>query len=201
MKMGNRRFISSLLIVTTILIGGIMLINGCTGAATTTITTTSSPAIPAYLVLTSSAFTTGAKIPDKYTCAGQNVSPPLSWNMTPAGTQSFALTVEDIDGPANLPIITHWIIFNIPATAKQLTEAVPAQAQLADGSLQGNNIAGTPGFTGPCPPTGSTHRYEFTLFALDESLSLQPGTDLLSFTAAIQGHIVAEAQTMGIVAR
>jgi Raf kinase inhibitor-like YbhB/YbcL family protein len=158
-------------------------------------TTNSSPS----LVLTSSAFATGGRIPVKYTQQGDNVSPPLTWNMMPTGTQSFALITEDIDGPSG--IITHWIVYNIPNTSREMAEGTPVQDRLANGALQGNNIRGTRGYVGPAPPAGTTHRYEFTLFALDQTLSLGPGAARADFIQAIQGHILGTGQTMGLYQR
>jgi Raf kinase inhibitor-like YbhB/YbcL family protein len=170
-----------------------------TETSTIVITTTALPPVSNILSLNSAVFNTGEKIPIKYSCQGDNVSPPFTWNITPAGTQSFALMVEDMDGPSG--IITHWIIFNIPPNARELKEAVPNTGTLADGSVQGNNIRGNYGYTGPCPPAGTTHRYEFTLFALDQKLNLQPGAERADVITAMQGHIIAAAQTMGIFQR
>ena len=157
-------------------------------------------ALPRFL-LTSSAFKTGEMMPVKYSQQGDNVSPPLSWNTAPNGTQAFVLLAEDIDGPGTLPIITHWIIFNIPATARSLPEAVPVMDQLPDGSLQGSNILGAQGYIGPSPPVGTTHRYEFTLFALDQKLTLNAGASRNETIAAMQGHIIGVAQTMATYKR
>lgn len=172
-----------------------ILLVSCTSNQVSTVTTSAER-----LILHSNAFNLGAKIPEKYTCQGENISPPLSWNITPAGTQSFAIVAEDIDGPNNQLIITHWIIFNIPADSHELAEAIPVQGQLANGVMQGNNIGGKSGYTGPCPPSG-THRYDFTLFALDTKLNLSSGIDRSAFLAAMRGHILAVAQTMGIFYR
>lgn len=157
-------------------------------------------AVPSFL-MTSSAFKTGEPIPVKYTQQGSNVSPPLSWNTAPNGTQAFALLAEDIDGPGNLPIITHWIIFNLPPAARSLPEAVPVADQLPDGSIQGANIRGARGYIGPSPPAGTTHRYEFTLFALDQKLNLNTGASRNETLNAMQGHILGVAQTMGTYRR
>lgn len=184
-------------LVTTVSICGLLILSACTAAAPPTPTPSPAPT-PASLALSSAAFTNGQKIPDKYTCQGANVSPPLSWSGVPQGAQSFALITEDMDGPSG--IITHWIIFNIPASARELAEAIP-QGDFSDGTLQGNNVRGQAGFTGPCPPPGTLHRYQFTLFALDQMLSLKSGATRAEFLAAIQGHIVGLASLMGIYQR
>ncbi len=172
--------------------------SGCQNYSGTASTTT--PAAKAsILTLTSPAFATGDRIPIKYTQQGENVSPSLAWNITPSGTQSFALIVEDIDGPSG--IITHWIMFNIPSSSHEITEAVPVRDKLDNGSVQGNNVRNTRGYIGPSPPVGTTHRYEFTLFALDQVLSLGAGASRADLINAIQGHILAVGQTMGIYQR
>lgn len=116
------------------------------------------------LSVSSTAFQDGESIPDKYTCQGQDISPPLAWGEPPVGTQSLSLVMDDPDAP--LGVFTHWVIFNIPPASRELAEAVPAQPQLPDGSLQGKNNFGKTGYGGPCPPSGSPHRYQFTIYAL-----------------------------------
>jgi len=184
----------------------VLILSGCSsnpGTKAATNPTATNPAATAAsttsLTLTCPLFSTGGKIPVKYTQQGENVSPPLTWNLTPQGTQSFALIMEDIDGPSG--IITHWIIFNIPSNVLELVEAIPAQDQLPNGALQGNNIRSTRGYVGPSPPAGTTHRYELTLFALDQKLGLNSGAARADLIGAIQGHILAVGQTMGIYQR
>lgn len=175
----------------------LLILSGCTSAPT--LTPSPTPTANAPLLLSSTAFRNGEKIPDKYTCQGANVSPPLSWSEPPKNAQSLALAAEDMDGPSG--IITHWIIFNIPTGTRDLAEAIPGQGQLSNGALQGNNVRGQVGYTGPCPPAGTTHRYVFTLFALDQPLSLKAGATRTEFLAAIQGHIIALAPLMGTYQR
>ncbi|MBM4446169.1 MAG: YbhB/YbcL family Raf kinase inhibitor-like protein [Chloroflexi bacterium] len=153
----------------------------------------------AAFVITSSAFVAGAKIPVKYTCEGQNVSPPLDWNQVPAGTASFALIVDDPDAPFG--VFTHWVIFNLPPDTRGLPEAVPKDGKLASGALQGKSGAGKIGYFGPCPPSGSPHHYRFTLCALDKSLDLAAGASKEQVLQAMQGHILAESQLIGIYQR
>ncbi len=153
------------------------------------------PAPPATLQLTSTAFSDGGSIPVKYTCDGDNVSPPLAWEAPPTGTKSFALICDDPDAPVG--IFTHWVIFNIPASVRQLGEAVPATERLEDGAIQGKNSFGKLGYSGPCPPRGSTHRYRFTTYALDKLLELPPGTPKKELLEAMQGHILAQGQLTG----
>jgi Raf kinase inhibitor-like YbhB/YbcL family protein len=90
----------------------------------------------------------------------------------------------------------HWVIFNIPAAARGLPEAVPAGGNLKDGSLQGNNSSRDQGYSGPCPPSG-THRYFFKLYALDIALNLNAGATKEQVLAAMQGHTLAQGELMG----
>ena len=144
--------------------------------------------------LTSSAFKQGESVPAKYSCDGDDVSPPLAWGGVPANTKSFALIVDDPDAPAGTWI--HWTLFNIPPSAKVLPEGIRKMAQLSDGSIQGMTSHGSVGYEGPCPPSG-THRYYFTLYALDCLLNLDQSATKDVILNAIKGHVLAEGQLMG----
>ncbi len=146
------------------------------------------------LSISSTAFAAGKPIPAVYSCKGRSVSPPLAWAGTPATTKSFALILDDPDAPSGT--FVHWVIYNIPASSGSLPEAVPASAQLPDGSVQGNNGAGQLGYTGPCPPSG-THRYFFKLYALDAALTLPSGASKDQLLKAMQGHVLAQGELMG----
>lgn len=155
------------------------------------------PATP--MTLTSSAFADGAVIPDKYTQASPSpVSPALSWDNAPAGTMSFALIMHDPDTAPNKGSadVLHWIAFNIPATAHSLPENVPNIPQLPDGTIQPNNLRGTPGFMGP-GARGVYHHYTIELFALDTKLSLGPSATRAEVLAAMDGHIIGKAAYEG----
>jgi Raf kinase inhibitor-like YbhB/YbcL family protein len=146
------------------------------------------------IVLTSSAFKEGEMIPQKYTCDGSNISPPLKWDSIPAQAKSLALIADDPDAPMGTWV--HWVIFNIPPGLSGLPENIPPKDSLPNGSLQGKNDFRNVGYGGPCPP-GGTHRYFFKLYALDIMLELKPGCAKADLLEAIQGHIVAEGQLMG----
>lgn len=148
--------------------------------------------------LTSAAFGAGEPIPAKYTCDGADISPPLEWSDPPPGTQSFALICDDPDAPVGTWV--HWVIFNLPATARGLPEAVPIGSELADGSRQGRNSWGRTSYGGPCPP-GGTHRYFFKLYALDAQLPLSPGAGKDDLMRAMEGHILASTELMGTYSR
>lgn len=151
------------------------------------------------LTVSSSAFQEGDKIPAKYTCEGQDVSPPLAWSEPPAGTRSLALIVDDPDAPGG--VFTHWLLFNIPPDSRELPEAVPTQAELASGALQGKTDFGRTGYGGPCPPPGRPHRYQFTLYALDQPLDLEGGASKKQLLSAMEGHILAQGQLTGTYQR
>jgi Raf kinase inhibitor-like YbhB/YbcL family protein len=145
--------------------------------------------------LSSAAFQEGDRIPAKYTCDGQNISPPLAWSEPVPETRALALIVEDPDAPGG--VFTHWVLFNIPAGFRQLGEGVPAQEQLQTGGIQGKNDFGRIGWGGPCPPRGTPHRYVFTIYALDKSLDLKSGASKKQLLDAMQGHILAQSQLIG----
>ncbi len=148
--------------------------------------------------LRSSAFSQGQAIPAKYTCDGSDNSPPLAWTETSPGTKSLALIADDPDAPAGTWV--HWVVYNLPPATRELRERFPTDGRLADGTMQGKNDFGRTGYGGPCPPSG-THRYFFQLFALDTMISLPPGPTAQQLRAAMQGHILAEAQLMGTYRR
>lgn len=151
------------------------------------------------LSLSSPAFKEGEKIPVKYTCEGEDISPPLAWSEPPEETKALALIVDDPDAPVG--VFTHWVLFNLPASVRELSGAVPAQPQLENGALQGKNDFGKLGYGGPCPPPGPAHHYRFTLYALDKSLDLKAGVSKKEILKAMEGHILAQGQLTGIYQR
>jgi Raf kinase inhibitor-like YbhB/YbcL family protein len=178
-----------------------LLIAGCSNHVqpTETETATQPPAKhdPAkmQMQLSSDAFANGQPIPDKYTCHGQDMSPPLKWSGAPSQTKSIALTVEDPDAPSGT--FTHWVIFNVPATATSFSEDIAKTGTLPDGSKQGNNSFGNIGYNGPCPPAGQMHHYIFKIYALDSTVSLDTGAQKEDLLNAINGHILAQGEWTG----
>jgi Raf kinase inhibitor-like YbhB/YbcL family protein len=154
--------------------------------------TTEAPPIP-LISLNSTAFKDTGSIPIKYTCSGQNVSPPLSWDTPPQGTQTLAIITFDLDAGW----FTHWVLFNLPSDISELKEAISPQGQLPAGALQGKNNFGKIGYGGPCPPSGHPHRYQFSLYAVDQSLDLKTGASSNQVLGAMQGHILAMGQLTG----
>ncbi|MDD4012874.1 MAG: YbhB/YbcL family Raf kinase inhibitor-like protein [Candidatus Omnitrophica bacterium] len=152
------------------------------------------------LELRSPAFEEGGKIPDKHTCVGENVSPQLFWDDVPEGTKSFVVLMDDPDAPMGNWV--HWVVFDIPGSAKGIVENVLPEAALPDGAKQGMNSFRWPGYGGPCPPPGSRHRYVFTLFALDSLLDGVPALASRSTVIrAMQGHILGTAELTGTYGR
>jgi len=142
----------------------------------------------------SSSFNHEEMIPSKYTCDGQNISPPLAWSGAPKETNSFALICDDPDAPAGTWV--HWVIFDIPADVNSLPEKVVKQEVIAGLGKNGKNTSRHYGYDGPCPPSG-THRYYFKLYALDTMLNLNAGLSKEELLKAMKGHILVEAQLMG----
>ena len=140
----------------------------------------------------SSAFKNRDKIPKKYTCEGDNVSPPLSFRDIPDGSKSLALIVDDPDAPHGT--FDHWIIWDLPGNTVDLKEGTSA-------SHNGKNSYGVLEYKGPCPPPGKPHRYFFKLYALDTLLNLKDGIEKKELENAMKGHILAEAELVGLFQR
>jgi len=141
--------------------------------------------------LQSQSFPPNADIPTKFTCKGQNVSPALSWNEPPSGTADFALIVRDPDAPNG--DFTHWLVYQIPAATRQLAEGASGAMGLPKGALEGRNDFSKIGYGGPCPPPGKPHRYVFTVYALNNRLSLPAGASREQLEKAMQGHVIGQA--------
>jgi len=149
--------------------------------------------------LTSTAFAEGAAIPAKHTCDAEDISPPLKWTGVPADTKSLVLIVDDPDAPVGTWV--HWVLYDLPATASELAEGVAKSQYLPNGAKQGLNDFKRLGYGGPCPPPGKPHRYFFKLYALDTALDLKPGLTKKDLEAAMEKHILAQAQLMGTYQR
>lgn len=144
--------------------------------------------------ISSRAFTEYEMIPAKYTCQGQNISPPLSFSGVPEEAKSLALILVDPDAPSGK--FVHWVLFNIPPDTRELDENIEKKGMLEDGTLQGTNDFARIGYGGPCPPFG-THRYYFKLYALDALLNLKPGARENELLRVLFHHNIAEAHFMG----
>jgi Raf kinase inhibitor-like YbhB/YbcL family protein len=135
----------------------------------------------------SAAFTDGDFIPKKYTCQGEDLSPPLHFKDLPKGTKSLAIIVDDPDAP--MGVFDHWIAWNIPAN-NELKEAFNA-------AKSGKNGFGNNGYRGPCPPRGETHRYFFKVYALDDFLDLPVGSSKKDLENALKPHVLGSAELIG----
>lgn len=142
--------------------------------------------------LSSSAFDDNQPIPAKYTCQGDNISPQLGFVDVPAEAKSLALIFHDPDAVSG--DFTHWLVWNISPSAREL-----AENYAGEGASQGKTDFGRPGYGGPCPTTGTgTHRYIFELYALDTVLDIPDSTTRDQLARAIQGHELASAKLVGL---
>lgn len=141
--------------------------------------------------LVSAAFEHASYIPGSCTCDGENVSPELSWSHAPEGAQSFALIIDDPDAPGGT--FTHWVLFDLPAGESELARGSSGAAKAGKNDFQQD------GYGGPCPPPNDgDHRYFFRIYALDvPSLGLETGAKREQVEAAMEGHVLAEAELMG----
>lgn len=182
--------------VLLVVLGCALLLSGCGSPGGPE--TGSTQEVAMSFSFSSPAFEAGKPIPAVHTCRGRNISPALNWGEPPAGTKSLALIMDDPDAPMGTWV--HWVLYNLPAASRSLPEAVPGNAKLSDGSLQGRNSSRGTGYQGPCPPSG-THRYFFKLYALDAPVSLGSGAGKEDLLKAMEGHILGQAELMGTFSR
>lgn len=147
------------------------------------------------ILVSSSAFVKEGFIPEKYTCDGDDISPPLKWTAPPPGTRSIALICEDPDAPVGTWV--HWVLYGLPPSATELPEGVPGTETLPNGARQGINDFRRVGYGGPCPPPGPPHRYFFRLYASDIELDLPRRASKEDLLGSLEGHILAEGRLMG----
>lgn len=148
--------------------------------------------------LWSDVFDPEGEIPARFTCEGDDVSPPLRWRNVPAGAESLVLIVDDPDAPdPRAPRMTyvHWLLYNLPTDAGAISEAIALQ-ELPAGTLQGRNDWGRTGYGGPCPPIGR-HRYFFKLYALDTTLPDLDQPTKAELEARMQGHVIEQCELIG----
>ncbi|MBS1525492.1 MAG: YbhB/YbcL family Raf kinase inhibitor-like protein [Bacteroidetes bacterium] len=142
----------------------------------------------AQLTITSSSFSNNGKIPKKYTCQGEQVSPPLHISGIPSGAKSLALILHDPDA-GHQGGFTHWVMWNLPTDGN-----IPEGFK---GAVQGHNGAEKAGYIGMCPPSG-VHHYHFMVYALDKQLSIAETTDKAGLEKAMAGHILAQGDLIGL---
>jgi Raf kinase inhibitor-like YbhB/YbcL family protein len=149
------------------------------------------------LTITSSAFAPGEKVPSKYTCEGDDLSPPLAFTGVPDGTKSLALIVDDPDVPdpkAPKRVWVHWVVYNLSPDSQGLSEDAN-RTGLPRGAVAGLNDWKRTPYGGPCPPIGR-HRYFHKLYALDITLPAKP-LSKSGLEAAMKGHVLAQAELIG----
>ena len=137
--------------------------------------------------MTSPTFGHNQMIPKKYTCQGEDMSPPLKIEGIPQGTKSLALIIDDPDAPMGTWV--HWVVFDIPMTGEIAENSIPGK--------QGHNDFGKNDYGGPCPPSG-THRYFHKIYALDTVLNLKEGITKKALEKAMEGHILDQAELVGL---
>ena len=140
--------------------------------------------------ISSSAFEHKGRIPDKYTCIGDDVNPPLEISNIPKGTKTLALIIDDPDAPVGTWV--HWVVWNINLSGGIMEDSVPG--------TQGSNDFRKIEYGGPCPPSG-THRYFFKLYALDSELALEEGSDKKKLLATMEGHVISQAELIGLYSK
>lgn len=145
------------------------------------------------MIIQSTAFSHNQKIPVKYACDGEDISPPLTISGVPGEAKSLVLIVDDPDAPAGTWV--HWLVWDIDAGTQEISEG-----SVPPGAIEGMTSFGKPGYGGPCPPSGE-HRYFFTLWALDSTLGLNGQAKKSNLMEAIKGHILTEARLIGTYSR
>ena len=174
-------------------------------AASAAVAAAQGNAPPAPLSLKTPAFSDGGDVPLKYGCdvaqGAPMITPPLQWTNVPPSAMSLVLIMHDLDGNPQKGIIdvTHWTVYNIPASATSIPEGVAVGAPVDGSGMQGKNIRGVNGYQGPCPPKGgAAHHYVFELYALDTNLDLPAGAARADILKAMDGHIVGKSSYVGM---
>jgi Raf kinase inhibitor-like YbhB/YbcL family protein len=148
---------------------------------------------PHSIIVTSPAFRDGRPIPARFSCDGDNVSPPLAWQGVPSAAKAVALVVDDPDAPRGT--FVHWVLLDLAPDTSSL-----AQGSVPTGATQATNSAGKATYFGPCPPSG-THHYRFTVYALTSATGLPTGANLNRALKAINSSAIARGQLVGTYAR
>ncbi len=150
--------------------------------------------------LVSEAFENERVIPEKYTCEGEDVSPPLDWSGVPSDAAGLVLICDDPDAPNGT--WSHWVVINLPPVPSELKENASLSDRLSEGLREGSNDFGRQGYGGPCPPKGDQpHRYYFRLFALNALLPIKGSVTRQQVLDAMEGKILEQCTLMGRFAR
>lgn len=172
----------------------ILLLSGMSGGCRRAAPEEPQP-VPIRIDLTSAAFSEGAPIPDRYSCAGGGMSPPLQWSRPPAGAQSLALVFEKQDPEQERPGTVLWLLFNLSPALMGLPEG--GRPRQEPPPVVGLNHFGTLGYDGPCPSGGEVGRYVFRLLALDTMLPPEAGRSAPLFEGFVRAHVLAEGRLTG----
>lgn len=151
--------------------------------------------------ISSPAFEEGDRIPEKYTCDGDDISPSLTLENIPDRAETLGLIVDDPDAPGGT--FVHWVIWNISPNIERIAEDVPAQETIPslDDARQGENDFHVIGYRGPCPPSGPAHHYRFQLYALDKKLDLAPGATKQDLTSSMEDSVLSQDTLTGTYSR
>ena len=150
--------------------------------------------------LSSRAFENQERLPTRYTCEGDSVSPPLTWQGVPENAKTLALVVDDPDAPSGQ--FTHWVVYNLPTIPPELEEGASLSDRLSEGLREGFNSFGNQGYGAPCPPRGDgEHRYVFRLYALNNELTFTGRVTRDQLLDRIEGKILEEANLVGLYSR
>lgn len=198
--MTRKNFVPISLIIIVLLVGSVFVYlsqytqdhSNTSTVTTSEITITKDPVITSIMQISSPAFNNNNSIPSKYTCDGEDISPPLAINEVPKGAKSLVLIVDDPDAPIGEWV--HWTVINIPPETTQIEEGKAPKGVEGLTDFQRN------GWGGPCPPSG-THRYFFKLFALDTELEIGANSKKVDILFAIDGHIMDSAELIGLYAK
>ncbi|WP_369243910.1 YbhB/YbcL family Raf kinase inhibitor-like protein [Streptomyces sp. R41] len=187
MRRTSRRKVSAL-VAAAVLLG---LTAGCAGGGGAAAASAApTPSASKTITVSSRAFEDGGTIPRRYTCDGENVSPPLDFDGVPGDSAELVLLVEDPDAPHGT--FVHWVVWGIDPH-----ETALGAGELPNGAAQGRNGFGKRGYGGPCPPEGKPHRYVFSVFAADEKPALPMGASADDVKRALTGHITAYGTLVG----
>ena len=173
-----------------------LVLSGCSGGDSESALEQEAAAVGEAMTiqLNSSAFTEGSDIPARYTCDGDDVSPPLRWSGLPEGAQGLALIADDPDARGTW---VHWVMYSIPTEVAELPEGVPGTDVTTSGARQGTNDFRRLGYGGPCPPSGNLHRYFFKLYAVDTEIDPGARATKKDLLRAMEGRVLATGQLMG----
>ena len=170
---------------------GPLALGACSGGA---MPLPEAPEGVAAIEVVSERFTADGRVRPRYTCDGPDVSPDVAWSGVPTASEAIVIILDDPDAR----VFTHWLIYDVPASATHLPEAGELPA---GGRHGGTDFGGRVGYAGPCPPRGQTHRYVLHVYAVDRALGLEPGASRGDVLEAMEGHVVGHGSLSGLYQR